>query len=400
MLERTIVERIVVERIRRNGPITFAAFQEAALYDPDGGFFATSGGAGRGGGDFVTSPEVGTLFGALVARYLDAAWTGLGEPDPFVVVEVGAGRGRLAADVLRATPRCAPALRYLLVERSANLRDHQRELLELEPADEALGPFMASGDPDDPARPLPGTGPIVSSLEDLPAVELEGVVLANELLDNLPIRIVERTEQGWDEVRVGLDGDGRTERLVEVLVPADRDLAAEAVAVADGQRIEPGTRLPVPTGIVDWLAGAVTMLRRGEVVLVDYGAEVDELAARGPAGWLRTYRSHGRGTDPLDAPGTQDITCDVPLGYLRAAAARVGLDAVAESTQDTWLRSLGLDDLVEEGRQVWRERAYLGDLAAIAGASRVGEAEALTDPDGLGAHVVSVWRRGRGLPVA
>ena len=388
-----MLERHIIERIRRNGPITFAAYQESALYDPDAGFFTSGGGAGRAGRDFLTSPEVGTLFGAVVARYLDTVWRRLGEPDPFVVVEVGAGRGRLAADVLRAEPMCAPALRYLLVERSARLRDEQRELLEVEPADEALGPFLASTDPDDPVTPLPGTGPIVSSLEGLPAIELEGVVLANELLDNLPIRIVEKTEHGWDEVRVGLDDSSGVDRLVEVLVPSDADLVAEADVVADGMAIEPGTRLPAPTAIVDWLARVATVLRRGEVVLVDYADEAQGVVRRGAAGWLRTYRLHGRGTGPLEDPGSQDITCDVPLGYLRAVAARVGFAAVEETTQAAWLRGLGIDDLVEDGRRVWRERAHLGDLEAIAGASRVGEAEALTDPDSLGAHMVTVWRR-------
>src|SRR5262245_33110160 len=114
---------------------------DAALYDEPDGFFARGGGAGRAGADFVTSPEVGTLFGALVARALDRTWHALGTPDPFVVVEAGAGRGRLAADVLRAAPECAAALRYVLVERSAELRARQRELLTVEPADEALGPF-------------------------------------------------------------------------------------------------------------------------------------------------------------------------------------------------------------------------------------------------------------------
>jgi len=98
------------ERIRREGPITFAAYMEAALYHEPDGFFARGGGAGRAGADFVTSPEVGSLFGALVARALDRSWLDLGAPDPFVVVEAGAGRGRLAADVLRAEPACAPAL--------------------------------------------------------------------------------------------------------------------------------------------------------------------------------------------------------------------------------------------------------------------------------------------------
>ena len=150
------------ERIRREGPISFADFQAMALYDEADGFFASSGGAGRMGADFVTSPEVGSLFGALVARHLDEVWRRLGAPDPFVVVEAGAGRGRLAADVLRAEPECAPALRYVLVERSARLRAEQREHLALEPVDEALGPFAHRSDPDEPLEVVPGAGPIVS----------------------------------------------------------------------------------------------------------------------------------------------------------------------------------------------------------------------------------------------
>src|SRR5437762_4410104 len=91
------LERIAAV-IRQQGPITFADYMEHALYDDEHGFFARGAGAGRAGQDFVTSPEVGSLFGALVARSIDATWRALGEPDPFVVVEVAAGRGRLAAD--------------------------------------------------------------------------------------------------------------------------------------------------------------------------------------------------------------------------------------------------------------------------------------------------------------
>src|SRR6188508_668384 len=110
----------IVERIRREGPIPYDGFVELALYG-DGGFFTRARGAGRAGRDFVTSPEVGTLFGALVARALDGWWRDAGCADPFLVIEAGAGRGRLAADVLRAAPECASALRYVLVERSPAL---------------------------------------------------------------------------------------------------------------------------------------------------------------------------------------------------------------------------------------------------------------------------------------
>ena len=154
-------------------PISFAEYMELALYEPTEGFFTRGGGAGRAGRDFVTSPEVGSLFGMVIARALDDAWRRMGEPDPFVVVEAGAGRGRLAADVVRAAPACAGALRYVLVERSASLREEQRERLALEPPDEALGPFMVSDDGES-REPVPGRGPIVTALDDLPAVRIRG----------------------------------------------------------------------------------------------------------------------------------------------------------------------------------------------------------------------------------
>jgi SAM-dependent MidA family methyltransferase len=387
------VADVIAARIRRNGPIPFAEYQELALYGPEDGFFTSGGGAGRAGSDFVTSPEVGTLFGALVARQLDASWERLGRPDPFVVVEVGAGRGRLAADVLRAAPACTTALRLVLVERSPALRAEQRELLTLEPADEALGPVLHGEDPDDPIEPVTGIGPITTSIDALPGATFSGLVVANELLDNLPVRVVERTDAGWAEVRVSLAPDGG---FVDVAVPATPELAAEAEAVAGTAPVPVGARLPVPEAVAEWLAQLGFVLRQGEVVLVDYLAPVEELVARGQAGWLRTYRGHGRGVGPLDAPGTQDITCDVPVEYLESVARRAGFDVDRVMTQADWLDGLGIGELVEAGRDTWRARAHLGDLEAIAGRSRVGEADALTDAAGLGAHRVIVLARNLG----
>jgi Uncharacterized conserved protein len=202
----------LAERIRREGPLSFDAWMEAALYDPDGGFFSRGAGAGRAGSDFITSPEVGALFGRLIARWADSWWDRLGRPDPYLMVDAGAGRGRLARAVLAAAPRCAPALRYVLVERSAALRQAQSEGLPLEPAEIALGPAVAP-EPDEAPEPVPGLGPIVTTLPHLPATPLVGVVVANELFDNLPFRIVERAGGGWLEIRVG-------EGSAEVAVPA------------------------------------------------------------------------------------------------------------------------------------------------------------------------------------
>jgi SAM-dependent MidA family methyltransferase len=362
---------------------------EAALYDPDGGFFATTGGAGRARGDFLTSVEVGSLFGALVARAVDGWWDELGRPDPFLVVDAGAGRGQLARDVLRTGPRCAAALRYVIVERSAALRAAAAEHLPLEPAELALGPAVPP-EPDEEPVAVPGSGPMVTALPELPAGPATGVVVANELADNLPVRIVERATSGWKEVRVAEASPAEAGAVFsEIVLPADDGLAASADRLVEGIDIPVGARLPLPTALSDWLRSAEAMLRRGVIAVVDYGAPVEELAGRGQAGWLRTYRGQRRGGSPLDAPGSQDITADVPVEAIHRAAAAAGLAVLTETTQAEWLRSLGVEDLVEEARAAWHGRSAT-DLAAIAARSRVHEAEALLDPAGLGGHRVTI----------
>ena len=128
------------------------------------------------------------------------------------------------------------------------------------------------------------------------------------------------------------------------------------------------------------------MLRSGHLVVLDYGIGDAELGDIGDLGWLRTFRGHDRGGHPLDDPGTQDITADLALDQLRRR--RPGAEV---TTQAEFLRAHGIDRLVDEGRRVWNERAHLGDLEAIRGRSRVGEAEALLDPAGLGGFSVLHW---------
>jgi SAM-dependent MidA family methyltransferase len=151
--------------------------------------------------------------------------------------------------------------------------------------------------------------------------------------------------------------------------------------------------VPVPTALIGWLRDCAAALRRGRLVVVDYVATGAELLERGQAGWLRTYRDHGRGGAPLTNPGEQDVTIDVPYEYLVQAAERAGLRLELDVTQAEWLSGLGLDDLVADARREWDARAHVGDLEAVRHRSRVSESAAVVDPAGLGAHRVLVFEK-------
>jgi SAM-dependent MidA family methyltransferase len=230
---------------------------------------------------------------------------------------------------------------------------------------------------------------VFTALDDLPAVAFEGVVFANELLDNLPFGIAVFDGERWLEVLVAEADDGA---FTEVLVPAREIDAAHLAALTEHADVPAGARLPIPRGLDDWLRRCAGVLRRGYCCLVDYADPARALLARGDE-WLRTYAGHARGAGPLERVGEQDITADVVTEQLLHAARAVGFTLVDERAQADWLRDLGCDDLVEAGRRTWDAGAARGDLDALAGRSRVNEGAALTDPSGLGAHRVFVFRR-------
>jgi SAM-dependent MidA family methyltransferase len=341
------LERVVAAEIERRGSLPFSEVMELALYDPEYGFYATGGGAGRRR-DFLTSPEVGPLFGAVVARALDEWWREMGSPDRFVVVEAGAGVGTLARSVLDAAPACSAALRYVLVERSAALRGEQTAHLALEDPSLAFPP--AAVDDDDEVVTSTVPGPIVVSLAELPKITGAAVVIANELLDNFPVDLAD----------VGLE---------------------VRVTSIDGRLAFDGTpRAPVQKAAARWVSDARAV---GRVIVFDYADTTESMRRRSWTEWLRTYRAHGRGTSPVDSLGEQDITCEVAVDQLPTPTSNL--------SQAEWLRVHGIEDLVEEGRARWEERKATGDLEALKARSRIGESEALTDPTGLGAFRVLEW---------
>lgn len=322
------------------GPIPFDRYMSIALYG-DGGFYATGGVAGRRG-DFLTSPEVGPLFGAVVARYLDAVWDELGRPSTFHVVEVGAGPGTLARAIHAARPAAAASWRYVAVEVSAAQRARH---------------------PDD-----------VESVGTMPSEPVDGVVVANELLDNLPFRLVV-FDGGWREASVAEEGG----RLVEVLGPV---LDPRPAVLPESAPL--GARAPLQDEAARWVTTARQRLRRGRVLVVDYARpSTADMASIPWREWLRTYAGHRRGGHYLAHPGGQDVTVDVALDQLPPPTERC--------EQASFLRRWGIEDLVAEGLAVWDEHAAAPDLRALTMRSRAREAEALLDPAGLGGFDVLEW---------
>lgn len=323
------------------GPIPFDRFMYEALYGAEG-FYTTRGSAGRRG-DFLTSPEVGPLFGHVIANHLDAEWRRLGEPHEFTVIDAGAGPGTLARSVLAAGPDCLDALRYIAVEVSERQRAEHPEGVESRP--------------------------------DMPDGPFDGVVVANELLDNLPFRLAV-FDSGWREAFVDSGRDGAVELLSAPFDPVPDCLPATATH---------GSRAPLLEAASAWVESARSQLRSGSLLVIDYGVgRTSELAERPWRDWLRTYRGNERGDHYLCAPGSQDITTDIAIDQLP--------EPDSLRTQAQFLRLRGIDALVEEGKRVWDEQAARPGLHAMKMRSRVSEAEALLDEVGLGGFLVAEWR--------
>ncbi len=325
------------------GAIPFSEYMRLALYG-EGGFYTTGGRAGRRGGDFITSPEVGPLFGTVIARALDAWWKELGSPNRFDVVECGVGPGTLARSILAAQPECLGAMHYVAVEISASQR--------------ALHPQG------------------IESRETMPDGSITGVILANELLDNLPFRLFV-FDGSWMEAFVSQATGGQ---FVEVLRTPD------AVPSCLPQTAPLGSRAPIQDAAASWVRNSLSKIGHGRLLLFDYcSASTFEIALNPWREWLRTYRDQGRGTHYLSDPGSQDITTQVMLDQLPTG--------FTTSMQADFLKQWGINDLVREGSDYWESMKNAPDVAAMKMRSRSTEAGALIDQTGIGAFTALLWQK-------
>ncbi|MEX2247534.1 MAG: SAM-dependent methyltransferase [Dehalococcoidia bacterium] len=361
---RPLVEELR-ERIAANGPITFRAFMDAALYHPLYGYYVTHPDASTRSGDYVTSPHVHPVFGALVAKQLCQMWELLGRPAPFDAVEQGAGDGTLARDVLGwardREPDFASALRYRIVEPIARLRERQRRRLE-----------------------DAGFADATDWLDALPR-GVSGCILSNELVDAFPVHRVAREGGELREVYVAWRDGGFADENGPV---SDDHLRAyfDELDLLPGE----GCLAEVNLDAVAWIQDVAAALTRGYVLTFDYGYEAADLYAPWRRdGTLLCFYRQSAGSDPYQRIGMQDMTASVDFTTLRRAGERAGLRTLGSTDQAQFLVRLGIG----AGLTATAERNQMEEYFA-----RRDVVMRLIDPAGLGR--IRVLLQGKDAPEA
>ena len=344
----------LIDRIRREGPITFRDWMQEALYNKSAGYYMRDGARiwGRRG-DYRTSPETSELFSATFARYVAGLFEELGRPASFHFVECGAGDGSFAQGMLATLRDCFPAMYEATTYYIDEINLTRRRIL-----GERLEQFSDKLE--------------LGSLNSLPRLN-SGIIFSNELLDTFPVHRITKQNGQLIEFYVTLDdrhefewttGPLSSERLREVYI-------ANGIEIDNDQIIE------LCPQIDDWFAVVVEKLVSGYVVTVDYGFEAADLydMRRRPTGTLRAYARHNF-AEVLEQPGERDVTAHVNWTRIRAVGSKLGLETVTFKRQDQFLLDAGiLSELVRK----------TGSAGSEADAARLSlGAREMFFPDGMG----------------
>ena len=314
-----LIAEIGQELIREGGWISFARFMELALYAPGLGYYAAGSRKFGSAGDFVTAPEMTGFFGRSLARQVGQIMAASAP----MVLEVGAGSGRLAADLLLELEALGQLpTHYLILDLSADLRERQQETL---------------------AKAVPHLLERVQWLDQLPD-DFSGVVLANELLDAMPAHVVAWREDGIFERGVALDSVGRfawNER------PANGALLAAAEEIGKQCSLPSGFESEISLANRAWAAEWGHRLKCGALLLLDYGFPRREFyhPQRGSGTLMCHYRHHSH-PDPFYLPGLQDVTVHVDFTSIISAAHAAGLELLGYTSQGQFLLNCGILDLL------------------------------------------------------
>jgi len=311
----TPLARKLAARIAERGPITFAEYMEACLYDPEHGYYSRDVNARAA--DYFTSVDLHPVFARSLARQVEEMWRALCEPARFLIVEPGAGNGRFALQVLdflsAKLPNLYAAAEFIAVERSAARRTAQAAL---------LATHICAGR--------------FESRETLPETIPAGCIISNEFFDALPVHRIVMQDGELREIFITHNG----ERFVEVLKPLSTPVIAEYF-LRQGVSFRQGQLAEVNLAACEWIRDAGKRLERGFVLTVDYGHDAQELYdERHLRGTMLAYRGHASDENFYAAPGEQDLTAHVNFTALRLWGGNAGLETVGRVSQTQFLLAM------------------------------------------------------------
>jgi SAM-dependent MidA family methyltransferase len=364
----TPLQQRIVERIQREGPIPFAAYMRMALYEPGYGYYVTGQPKLGWEGDYYTSTDVADFFADCMGRQLQLMWEQLGRPDPFNVLEQGAGRGNLASGIRSWAARQTPDMLAALNYRTGDIR---------------MGVDVISEtnwyDMDAPAS-------------------MFHVIISNELVDAFPVHIIEVRDKHLYELYV----DAQDGRLFPVL---NEPSSAEVASYLDNYKIpwatfRNGWRAEINLDAHRWMQQIAKILCKGYLLTIDYGDKARALyTPYRQHGTLTCYYQHQANEQPLARPGQQDITAHVNFNALIDEGRRQGLRLNLFTTQRQWLKNMGIHAALEQLRTTQfaamdTERASnKGQIARLQWMNQQQRVAALTDPNGMGNFKVLIMRR-------
>lgn len=325
-----LCEKIVDAMDASHGTIPFSRFMHMALYEPGLGYYVAGMRKFGAQGDFVTAPEISSLFGRCMARQCQQVLLELGA-DEADILEFGAGSGALAADILLELEALACLPRhYYIIELSPELQQRQRATLQ---------------------QKTPHLLQRVCWLQSLPGSAFRGVILANEVLDAMPVRRFRVMDGVVHELHVGYQ---RTQGQVLFhwqAMPADGGMAegVEQIQRELGQNLADGYESEYPQAQTAWLGTLADVLENGVIILVDYGMSrreyYHEQRGRGTLMCHYRHRAHG---DALRYPGLQDITAYVDFTAIAVAGVDAGLQLAGYSSQAFFLLGCGLEQIMAQ----------------------------------------------------
>ena len=367
---------LITQQISRSSErrISFAEYMEMALYHLHYGYYAAKNEKIGAHGDFFTSPHLAVDFGELLAQQFAQMWQILGQPQPFTLVEMGAGQGLLAADVLRGLqhqhPNCFAALEYVIVEKAAALIAEQKLRLQ---------PWQS------------GVKIEWRSLDEIPAHEIVGGIFSNELVDAFPVHLVTLADGELQEIYVTAQSDGFGEILGSLSTSKITDYFSLNGIDLSTPAYPEGYRTEVNLAALDWLSLISERIQRGYVLTIDYGyPAIRYYSPRRSQGTLQCYHQHSHHNNPYLNVGQQDITAHVDFTALERQGDRCGLKTLGFTQQGLFLMALGLGDRLTAISQIDAKNAQDIQNAIL----RRDALHQLMNPMGLGNFGVLIQSKG------